>query len=65
MKAMYRPVFRENPKNYYPTKVFDKYGYTRATCKCGTIYWRRTEKRDTCGDSECVGSYTFIGKGFG
>ncbi|KRX05303.1 Translation protein, beta-barrel domain [Pseudocohnilembus persalinus] len=65
MKAMYRPVFRENPTKYYPVEVFKKYGYSRAHCKCGTIYWRRTEERDTCGDSECVGSYTFIGKGFG
>ena len=28
-------------------------------------YWRRTEKADTCGDSGCVGKYTFIGKGCG
>jgi len=65
MKAMYRPVFRKTPEKYYPTKVFSKFNYTRNECKCGTIYWRRVEARDTCGDSGCVGKYSFIGKGFG
>lgn len=56
MKEIYRPKFRETPEKYYPTAVFEKFGYTRATCPvCGSIYWRRTEDRTTCGDSECVG----------
>lgn len=65
MKQIVRPTFRANPEKYYPTKVFNKYGFTRNLCKCGNYYWRRSEARTTCGDSNCVGSYTFIGKGCG
>jgi len=46
--------------------VFEKFGFSRTVCpKCKCNYWRRTEKSDTCGDSACVGKYTFIGKGTG
>ena len=50
MKAMWKPKFQETPQKYYPTKVFDKYGFTRTVCKCGTYYWRHSEKATTCGD---------------
>ena len=66
MKRYWRPKFAEEPEKYYPTQVFEKYGYKKAVCpKCGTLYWRRTEKATTCGDSECLGEYTFIGKSRG
>jgi len=65
IKAKYKPEFAANPDKFYPTKVFEKIGYTRAQCKCGANYWRHSEKADTCGDSQCVGSYKFIGKGTG
>lgn len=55
MKKICKPKFQENPSEYWPTKVFAKYGFTRAQCKCGVFYWRRTEARTTCGDSNCVG----------
>lgn len=62
MKRYWRPRFRDELEKYYPTAVFQKYGFSAATCpKCGTLYWRRTEARDTCGDSACVGHYSFIG----
>ena len=63
---MAKPEFAANPEKYYPTKVFEKFGYSRNQCpKCNCNYWRRTEKADTCGDSSCVGKYTFIGRGTG
>lgn len=63
MKALCRPEFQKNPSKYYPTKVFAKYGYSRHQCpKCSNFYWRFSEKQDTCGDSACVGKYTFIGE---
>lgn len=66
IKAKWRPEFEANPSKYYPTKVFDKIGFTRNKCpKCGGYYWRHSEKADTCGDSKCVGSYKFIGKKLG
>ncbi|TNJ30009.1 Alanyl-tRNA synthetase [Giardia muris] len=64
MKKVWRPRFHEEPERYYPTKVFEAYGYMRATCpKCGTLFWRRTETRTTCGDSECTGVYSFLQEG--
>jgi len=58
MKAMVRPEFQKNYKNYYPTKVMEKFKFSRAQCpKCQNYYWRHTEARDTCGDSNCVGKY--------
>lgn len=46
--------------------MFKKFGFSRNQCpKCGAYYWRHTEKADVCGDSNCVGTYKFIGKGTG
>lgn len=66
MKNLAKPEFAKNPELYYPTQIFSKFGYSRSKCsKCGANYWRHTEARDTCGDSNCVGSYQFIGIGTG
>lgn len=66
IKKLAKPEFEANPEKFYPTSVFYKYGYSRNKCpKCGAYYWRRTEKSDTCGDSNCVGKYKFIGVGTG
>lgn len=63
MKRYWRPKFQEHPEDYYPSEVFEKYGFHRARCpKCSTLYWRRTQQQSTCGDSECLGEYTFIGQ---
>lgn len=47
---MCKPKFQQEPQKYYPTKVFSKYNFTRAVCKCGNFYWRHSEKATTCGD---------------
>ncbi|KAJ6243664.1 alanine--tRNA ligase [Anaeramoeba flamelloides] len=66
IKKLARPEFEKNPEKFYPTKVFQKWGFTRARCpKCDHYFWRHSEKVEVCGDSSCVGSYTFIGKGCG
>jgi alanyl-tRNA synthetase len=65
IKALARPEFEQFPEKFYPTKVFEKIGFKRNRCKCGHYYWRHSEKQDTCGDSNCVGSYKFIGVGTG
>ena len=52
IKALARPEFQANPEKFYPTKTFEKMGYSRAQCpKCANYYWRHSEKADTCGDS--------------
>lgn len=65
IKALVRPDFEKNPDKYYPVATLTKLGFTRAQCKCGHYYWRHSEKQTVCGDSACVGKYTFIGKGCG
>lgn len=62
---MARPEFQANPEKFYPTRVFESIGFSRATCACGNYYWRHTEARTTCGDSNCEGKYSFIGNGTG
>jgi alanyl-tRNA synthetase len=66
MKKLAKPEFEANPELFYPTKVFEKYGYSRFQCiKCGAYFWRHSEDVLTCGDSNCTGTYSFIGKGTG
>ena len=65
MKNLAKPEFAKTPELFYPTKVFEQFGYSRAQCKCGANYWRHCEAQTTCGDSQCVGSYQFIGRGCG
>jgi alanyl-tRNA synthetase len=65
IKALARPEFAANPDKFYPIKTFEKLGFHRATCpKCECNFWRHSETRVTCGDSNCDGKYSFIGKGF-
>eukprot|EP00163_Fabomonas_tropica_P013461 TRINITY_DN2499_c0_g1_i1.p1 TRINITY_DN2499_c0_g1~~TRINITY_DN2499_c0_g1_i1.p1 ORF type:complete len:973 (-),score=368.24 TRINITY_DN2499_c0_g1_i1:251-3169(-) len=66
IKKLAKPEFAANPEKFYPTKTFEKFGFHRAQCpKCGENFWRHTDKKEVCGDSQCVGKYTFIGKGCG
>lgn len=56
IKALARPEFAANPEKFYPTKTFEKLGFSRAQCPvCKNNYWRHTEKKTTCGDSNCDG----------
>lgn len=53
LKNLAKPEFQKNPEKFYPTKVFEKFGFSRNQCpKCGAFYWRHTEKADVCGDSK-------------
>ena len=66
IKKLVKPEFEAHPERFYPVKTFEKLGFHRARCpKCQTYYWRCSEERTTCGDSQCEGQYTFIGNGFG
>lgn len=65
IKKLARPEFRANPDKFYPTETLRGLGFERNECpKCHNFYWRASEERDTCGDSNCIGKYTFIGNGF-
>lgn len=64
IKNLVKPEFQANPEKFYPTEVFKKMGYSRANCsKCNAFFWRHSETRLTCGDSQCEGKYSFIGNG--
>lgn len=44
IKAKARPEFQKNPEKFYPTKIFEKYGFKRTFCpKCNNPFWRHTE----------------------
>ena len=50
-----------HPEKYFPVKALDKIGMKRQKCaNCGVMFWS-TQKRKTCGDTNCVGEYSFIG----
>ncbi len=50
-----------NPQKYFPVKTLEELGLKRQKCSsCSVMFWS-TQKRDVCGDTSCVGEYTFIG----
>ena len=66
IKALVKPEFAANPELFYPVKTLGNLGFTRSQCpKCKENFWRHSDKKITCGDSNCEGEYTFIGNGFG
>lgn len=52
----------KNPEQYYPISVLTNLGFNRYICrKCSTRFWS-TVKRNTCGEPDCNGGYSFINK---
>ncbi len=50
----------KNPEKFYPVKALESFGLKRFKCKkCGVMFWSSKE-RDVCGDTNCVGKYSFI-----
>jgi alanyl-tRNA synthetase len=52
MKKIVRPMFEQNPEKYYPVETFKKIGFSRAQCKCGHYFWRKSETTVLCGDEK-------------
>ena len=49
-----------NPEKYFPVKMLKELGFIRQQCrKCG-VWFYSTQKREVCGDTNCVGEYSFI-----
>jgi alanyl-tRNA synthetase len=66
IKKLARPEFQQNPDKFYPTGTLKKLGYSRTQCPtCQNFFWRKNPKKQTCGDSQCEGRYSFIGRGTG
>ena len=50
-----------NPEKYFPVKSLEKMGLKRQKCnKCSVMFWSSVD-REICGDTNCVGEYSFIG----
>ncbi|NVM27641.1 MAG: alanine--tRNA ligase [Candidatus Helarchaeota archaeon] len=50
----------------YEVQLFKEKGFNRKQCPhCGGYYWTLNPDRSDCGDTNCIGGYTFIGKGSG
>lgn len=65
IKALAKPEFQANPEKFYPTETLTRLGFSRHKCPIsGNFYWRASEERTTCGDSNCIGEYQFIKNGF-
>ena len=50
-----------NPEKYFPVKTLQEIGMKRQKCEnCSVMFWS-TQNRKVCGDTSCVGTYSFIG----
>lgn len=52
MKKIVKPIFEQNPEKFYPVETFKKIGFSRAQCKCGHFFWRKSETTVLCGDEK-------------
>lgn len=63
IKALAKPEFQANPEKFYPVETIKRYGFSRYFCdKCKAPFWRHNDRVTLCGDSNCVGRYSFIGE---
>lgn len=63
IKQKFRAEFQQNYEKYYPVKFFRSNGFHRNQCqKCNNFFWNQKSDQKICGDSNCVGSYGFIGR---
>ena len=52
----------KEPNKYFPVSTLKKLGYERYKCKkCGKYFWS-IKPHDVCGEPECEGGYSFIGR---
>ncbi|MCX8158058.1 MAG: alanine--tRNA ligase [Candidatus Diapherotrites archaeon] len=62
IKSFFREEASKNPEKYYPVQLLKEKGFYRKQCKkCGKYFWSVNQEREFCGDSSCVGGYSFIG----
>ncbi|MFP4045860.1 MAG: alanine--tRNA ligase [Candidatus Aenigmatarchaeota archaeon] len=60
LKERIRKEASEKPEKFFPVQAIKNYGFNRDKCKkCGKYFWSLDE-RNVCGDTECVGGYSFI-----
>lgn len=63
IKQKFSKFFKEGYRKFYPCDFLGERGFARNCCsKCGKFFWNVDSERKVCGDSNCVGMYSFIGK---
>eukprot|EP00477_Mikrocytos_mackini_P000567 GAHX01000605.1.p1 GENE.GAHX01000605.1~~GAHX01000605.1.p1 ORF type:complete len:992 (-),score=193.88 GAHX01000605.1:1573-4548(-) len=61
IKKKAREEFSQNPSQFYPTTIFEKYGFVRKNCPiCKNNYWATPTGKTNCGDCTCNDGYYFI-----
>ncbi|MFH1506506.1 MAG: alanine--tRNA ligase [archaeon] len=62
LKKWFAKQTTKKPEVYFPINTLKKLGYNRHKCKsCGKYFWS-IHKGDVCGEPECEGGYSFIGR---
>ncbi|MFH0948875.1 MAG: alanine--tRNA ligase [Candidatus Aenigmatarchaeota archaeon] len=59
-KEILKEKFSSDYKKYYKVQLFDKLGFKRKVCHCGTGFWTLDDQRTTCPNPPCQ-RYEFIG----
>lgn len=61
IKKEFKAKASKEPDKYYPTNALKEEGFKRKHCKkCGTYYWTVNDDQNTCGDSSCIGGFSFF-----
>lgn len=65
VKKIKKQIIQEassHPEKYFPVETLNEMGFRRQQCKsCSVMFWSSVT-REVCGDTSCVGTYSFIGK---
>jgi len=62
IKVKYKEKAGLEPEKNYPVGKLKERGFFRRKCQnCGKFFWSLDFGRRVCGDSACVGGYSFIG----
>ncbi len=62
LKAQLRIKASKHPEKYFPVEALKNEGFSRYRCrKCSGYFWSTVSRR-VCGETECVGGYSFFGR---
>jgi alanyl-tRNA synthetase len=62
IKAEFKRQAQQKPEQHYPVKTLKSLGFNRGQCSnCSGFFWNQDPQRKICGDSSCLGGFSFIG----
>lgn len=64
IKKIFKSWTDKEPQEFFPVEALKDLGFQRKKCKnCGRFFWEHPSRaKDVCGDTNCEGGYSFIGK---